>query len=102
MKYIQKYGRNFDDVNFRSDYTEYKQNTIEIKCFISLFPKKESLRAIDAKVYNTLLPNRIRPEIEKILRKNRHLQFQILTIRQIVEGVRAKIFEATLLIVDFS
>ena len=62
-----------------------------------------------AKIYNALLLNRIEPEIEKILRKNqncfrrnRSSTSQILTIRRILEGVRAKKLEATLLFVDFS
>ena len=44
-----------------------------------------------------LLRLMIRLKIEKILRKN-----QNLTIRRIIEGVRAKNFEATLIFVDFS
>ena len=53
--------------------------------------------------------NLIKPKIEKILRKNqndfrrnRSMTSQILTIRQILEGVRAKNLEATILFVDFS
>ena len=61
-----------------------------------------------AKIYNALLLNCIKPEIEKILRKNqngfrrnRSTISQILTIRRILEGVRAKDLEAKLF-VDFS
>ena len=48
----------------------------------------------------------MKSEIEKILRKNqngfrRNRSTQILTIRQIVEDVRAKNLEATILFVDF-
>ena len=86
---------------------------------IHLFPKKVNLgitknyrgitlTSIAAKVYNTLLVNYIKFEIEKILRKNqngfrrnRSTTSQILTIRRIIEGVRAKNLVATLLFVDF-
>ena len=50
-----------------------------------------------AKIYNALLRNRIEPKIDNILRKkqngfrrNRSTTSQILTIRRILEGVRAK------------
>ena len=66
------------------------------------------LTVIADQVYNVLLLNRIRPEVVKILRKNlngfrrnRSKTSQILTIRWIIEGVRAKNLEATILIVDF-
>ena len=82
------------------------------------FPKKSNLglaknyrgitlTSIAGKIYNTLLRNRIEPNIEKILRKNengfrrnRSITSQILTIRRILEGVRAKNLEATIF-VDF-
>ena len=72
------------------------------------FPKKGDLglaknyRSITltftaAKIYNALLCNRIEPKIEKILKKNqngfwrnRSTTSPILTICQILEGVRAK------------
>ena len=64
---------------------------------------------IEAKIYNALLRNDIEPKIEKIFRKNQNgfrrnlsTTSQILTIRQILEGVRAKNPEETLLFVDFS
>ena len=51
----------------------------------------------------------IKPEIEKILPKNpnafrrkQSTTSQILTIRRIIKGVRAKNLEATLLFIDFS
>ena len=65
--------------------------------------------SIAANIYNALRRNRIEPKIEKILRKNqnglrrnRSSTLQILTIRRILEGVRAKNLEATILFVDFT
>ena len=65
-----------------------------------------TLTSIAAKIYNALLRNRMEPEID-ILRKNqngfqrnRSTTSQILTIRRILEGVRAKNQQATLLFVD--
>ena len=53
--------------------------------------------------------NRIEPKIDNILRKNQNSFWrnssptsQILTIRRILEGVRAKNLQATLLFVDFT
>ena len=84
------------------------------------FPKKGDLRlaknywgitltSIAAKIYNALLRNRIVPKIDNILRKNqngfqrnRSTTSQILTIRRILEGVRAKNLQATLLFVNFT
>ena len=55
------------------------------------------LTSIVAKIYNALLRNRIEPKIDNILKKdqngfrrNRSTTSQILTIRRILEGVRAK------------
>ena len=68
-----------------------------------------TLTSIAAKIYNALLRNRIELEIDKILRKNqngfrrnRSTTSQILTIRRILEGVRAKNLQVTLLFVDFT
>ena len=68
-----------------------------------------TLTSIIAKIYNALLRNRIEPKIDNILRKkqngfrrNRSTTSQILTIRRILEGVRAKSLQATLLFVDFT
>ena len=68
-----------------------------------------TLTSIAAKTYNALLRNRIVPQIDKILRKNqngfrrnRSTTSQILTIRRILEGVRAKNLQATLLFVGFT
>ena len=64
---------------------------------------------INPKICNALLRNRIVPQIDKILRKNQNVfrrnrstTSQILTIRRILEGVRAKNLLATLLFVDFT
>ena len=58
-----------------------------------------TLTSIAAKIYNALLRNRIEPKIDNILRKNqngfrrnRSMTSQILTIRRILEGVRAKTY----------
>ena len=68
-----------------------------------------TLTSIAAKIYNALLRNRIEPKIDNILRKNqngfrrnRSTTSQILTIRRILEGVRAKNLQATLLFVHFT
>ena len=68
-----------------------------------------TLTSTAAKIYNALLRNRIEPKIDNILRKNqngfrrnRSTTSQILTIRRILEGVRAKNLQATLLFVDFT
>ena len=65
--------------------------------------------SIAAKIYNALLRNRIEPQIDDILRKNqngfrrnRSTTTQILTIRRILEGVRAKNVLVTILFVDFT
>ena len=83
------------------------------------FPKKEdlglaknyrgiTLTSIAAKIYNALLRNHIEPKIDNILRKKqngfrrkRSTTSQI-TIRRILEGVRAKNLQATLIFVDFT
>ena len=68
-----------------------------------------TLTSIAAKIYNARLRNRIEPKINNILRKNqngfrrnRSTTSQILTIRRILEGVRAKNLQATLIFVDFT
>ena len=65
--------------------------------------------SIAAKIYNPLLRNRVEPKIDNILRKNqngfrrnRSTASQILTIRRILDGLRAKNLQATLLFVDFN
>ena len=100
----------------------YSQNQIKRwteGCLLP-FPKKEdisqakndrgiTLTSIAAKIYNLMLLNRIRPEIDPILRKNqngfrqnRSTTGKILTIRRIIEGVRSKNLSVTLLFVDFA
>ena len=84
------------------------------------FPKKGDLRLaknyrgitltpIAAKIYNPLQRNRIEPQIDNILKKkqngfrrSRSTTSQILTIRKILEGVRAKNLQMTILFVDFT
>ena len=68
-----------------------------------------TLTSIAAKIYNALLLNRIEPKIDNMLRKNqngfqrnRSPTSQILTIRRILEGVRAKNLQATLIFVGFT
>ena len=83
------------------------------------FPKKGNLNitknyrgitltAISAKIYNLMPPNKIRPAVDPLLRKNqngfrrkRSTMGQILTIRRIL-GVRANNLPAVLLFIDFS
>ena len=66
------------------------------------------MTSIAAKVYNTLLLNGMKPEIEKILRKIQTVfveinsTSQILTFHRIIEEVRVKNLEATQLFVDLS
>ena len=114
--------RQFDDILLRHCNIVYNQNPINRwkKGCILPFPKKGdlglvknyrgiTLTSIAAKIYNALLQNRIVPQIDKILRKNqngfrrnRSTTSQILTILRILEGVRAKNLQATLLFVDFT
>ena len=68
-----------------------------------------TLTPIAAKIYNVLQRNRIEPKINNILRKNqndfrrnRSTTSQILTHRRILEGVRAKKLQATLLFVNIT
>ena len=114
--------RQFDDILLRHCNAVYNQNPIDrwVKGCILPFPKKGDLGlaknyrgitliSIAAKIYNALLRNRIEPKIDNILRKNqngfrrnRSTTSQILTIRRILEGVRAKNLQATLIFVDFT
>ena len=68
-----------------------------------------TLTPIAAKIYNLMLLNKIRTEIDPILkknqngfRKNRSTTGQILTIRHILEGIKDKNIPITLLFIDFS
>ena len=114
--------RQFDNILLRQCNVVYNQSRIErwMKGCIHPFPKKGdlglaknyrgiTLTSIAAKIYNALLRNRIEPKIDNILRKNqngfrrnRSTTSQILTIRRILEGVRAKNLQATLLFIDFT
>ena len=108
-------SRQFDDMLLQHCNAIYNQNPIDrwTKGYILPFLKKGNLRlaknywginltSIVAKIYNALLRNRIEPEIEKMLRKNRSTTSHILTIWRILEGVCAKNQEATILFVDFT
>ena len=114
--------RQFEDILLPHCNAVYNQNPIDrwIKGCILPFPKKGdlglaknyrgiTLTSIAAKIYNALLRNCIVPQIDQILRKNqngfrrnRSTTSQILTIRRILEGVRTKNLQATLLLVDFT
>ena len=114
--------RKFDEILPRHCNAIHNQNTIDrwTKGCILPFPKKDdlglaknyrgiTLTSIAANIYHALLCNRIEPKIEKILRKNqngfwrnRSTTSQILTIRRIREGVRAKNLVATILFVDYT
>ena len=111
--------RQFDDILLRHCNAVFNQNPIErwMKGCIPPFPKKGNLglaknyrgitlTSITAKIYNALLLNRIEPKIDNMLRKNqngfrrnRSTTSQILTI---LEGVRIKNLQATLIFVDFT
>ena len=67
-----------------------------------------TLSPIAAKIYISVLLNRIQPEVEKVLRrnqnefrKNRSTLAQIVIVRRIFEGVRAKNLQAALLLLHF-
>ena len=114
--------RQYDDILLRHCNAVYNQNTMDIwtKGCILLFPKKGNLRlaknyrvititSLAANIYNAILRNHIEPKIENILRKNRNgfwrnrsMTSKKLTIRRILEGIRAKNLEATILFVDFT
>ena len=68
-----------------------------------------TLTSIAAKIYNAQLRNRIEPKIDNIFKKNqnafrrnRSTTSQMLTIRRILESVRAKKLQSTILFVDFT
>ena len=83
----------------------HKQNVTQGQLSIIRERKVRFIRfsgGITTKIYNALLRNHIEPEIEKILRKNQNgfwrnqsRTSQILTIRRILQGVRAKNLKAT-------
>ena len=101
--------RQFNGILLRHCNAVYNQNPIDrwMKGCILPFPKKGRPQisqelpryntSIAAKIYNVLLCNYIEPKIENIIRKNqngfrrnRSMTLQILTIRRILEGIRAK------------
>ena len=114
--------RKFDDTLLRRCNAVYNQNLIDrwMKWCTLPFPKKGdlglaknyrgiTLTSIAAKIYNAQLCNLIELKIDNILRKNQNgfqrkgfTTSQILTIRRILEGVRAKNLQATILFVDFT
>ena len=114
--------RQFDNKLLRHGNAVYNQNPIDrsMNGCILHFPKKGdfglaknyrgiTLTSLAAKIYIALLGNRIEPKIDIILRKNqngfrrnRSTTSQLLTIPRILEGVREKNVQATLLFVDFT
>ena len=114
--------RKVDDILLWHCNAVYNQNPIDrwMKGCILPFPKKGNLglaknyrgitlTSIAAKIYNALLRNHIEPKIHNILRKNqngfrrnRSTTAQISTIRRILEGVRTKNLQGTILSVDFT
>ena len=93
---------------------------IWIKSVIVPIPKKGDLGITDnyrgisltvtaAKIFNKILLDRIRPHVDPILRDNqngfragRSTLSQILTLRRLVEGIKAKQLPAVFIFVDFS
>ena len=105
--------RQFDDILLRHCNAVNNQNPIDrwMKGDLGLAKNYRfiTLTSIAAKIYNALQRNRIEPKIDNILRKNqkgfrrnRSTTSQILTIRRILESVRAKNLQATLIFVDFT
>ena len=79
------------------------------KCDFRITKKNRGIThtTIAADVYCASLPSRIRPKVEQILRKNQNVfqrnrftTSQILTIRRIIEGIRAKNLQTTFLFVN--
>ena len=113
--------RKFDDIMLAYCNALYNHNTTDrsTKGWVLSFFKKGDIRiaknyrgitltSIAAKIDNALLLNRFEPAFEKVLwenqnglGRNRSTTSQILTNRRILEGVRAKNIEATLLFGDF-
>ena len=121
MKFPHKYGRPDNLTTYCSDTVmQLIIKTRWMKGCILPFLQKGDLRlaknyrgitltSIAAKIYNALLLHCIEPKIDNILRKNqngfrrnRSTTSQILTIRRILESVRTKDLQATILFVDFT
>ena len=115
-------SKEFDDILIRHCNAVYNQNTIDRwtkECILPFAKKGDlgiaknyrgiTLTFIAVKINNAEQLNRIEPKIKKLLRKkqngfrrNRSTTPQMLTVRRILVGVRAKNLEATILFVDFS
>ena len=107
-------------LGFTNDVYEQREIESWVDGCLLPFPKKGdlgytanyrgiTLTAIAAKIYNLMLLNRIRPAIEKVLRKNqngfrlgRSTIGQILTIRRILEEAKRKNLPLVMLFIDFS
>ena len=118
---VWKYGY-FNDQLLEFDNDVFSQKPIEywIRECILPFPKKGDLSLTDnyrgitftciaAKIYNTMIRERIQPAIDEILRpnqngfrKNRSTVGQILTVRRIIEGIKEKNPVACIIFIDFS
>ena len=108
--------REFDNILLRHCNAVYNQNTMDRWTKGCIHPKNGNLglaknyrgitlTSIVAKIYNALLCNCIEPKIDNIVRKNGEINPWLhkfwLSIYQIIEGVRAKNQEATMLFVNF-
>ena len=102
--------RSFNDILLERCNATHNQSSTEIwtRGCILPFPKKWNLSLTTnyrrttiapfaAKIYNSMMLNRIQPETEKVLRpnqnsfrRNRSNVGQILTVQVIIEGVRVK------------
>ena len=96
-------ARQLDDILLRHCNAIYNQNPIDRwkKGDLGLAKNYRgiTLTSIAAIIYNVLIRNRIEPKIDNIPRKNqngfrrnRSTTSQILTIRRILEGIRAKTY----------
>ena len=121
-KYLPKYGRQGNLMTYFFDYATLSIKKTQLsKGEKAAYSSSQSnikitknywgitLIAIVVKVYNVLLLNHIKQQLEKSLKKQQSgfqthwlTSSQILTLYQIIEGVNAKHFEATLLFVNFS
>ena len=97
----------FDDILLRQCNAVYNQNRIErwmkgcIPRYNTYIHSSQNLQCPTTKPHRT--QNRQHPKKNQNgFRRNRSTTSQILTIRRILEGVRAKNLQATLLFVDFT
>ena len=67
-----------------------------------------TLSAVAAKIYNRMLLNRMKPHIDAKLRRNqngfrtgRSTVAQVLTLRRLIEGIKAKNLSAVMTFIDF-